>query len=252
MPEETLKSVSNPRNSNLVIAAAVIVAGAIIAAAVMYVGGLGGTKDERAQSTKGDSGQTAAAGVFSGDLAGDSPSLGDPNAPVTFVEFGDFQCPFCGRFFREVENGIIEKYVKTGKVRFVYRDFAFLGDESILAAEAASCANEQGKFWPYHDKLYNFIWDNYYSKGINGENVGVFSSDSLNRFARELNLDDDSFSRCLSSRRWRDKVKTDMADGRAAGVSGTPTAFINGKAAVGALPLSEFESLIDAALTGRK
>src|SRR3990167_3005650 len=80
--------------------------------------------------------------------------LGDQNAPVTIIEYGDYQCPFCGKFFKETEPTLRENYIKTGKVKFVYRDFAFLGQESLWAANAAQCAGEQGKFWEYHDYLY--------------------------------------------------------------------------------------------------
>ena len=223
---------------------AIIVAGVVIAGAVLYVGG--GFKNRAPNG-----GATPPPAVITGSLADDDPSLGDPNAPVTFVEFGDFQCPFCNRFFREAEAQIIERYVKTGKVRFVYRDFAFLGAESNAAAEAAECADEQGKFWPYHDRLYNFIWDSYFGKNQNGENVGAFSAANLERFASETGLDAGSFRECTSSRRYQAEVEKDTADGRAAGVSGTPTAFINGKILVGALPFGQFEVAIEEALAGK-
>lgn len=230
--------------SNILIPAAIVVAGVVIAAAVLYGGGFGG------RTTVPGAAQTPPP-VVTGSLADDDPALGDPNAPVTFVEFGDFQCPFCNRFFREAEAQIIERYVKTGKVRFVYRDFAFLGEESVRSAEAAECADEQGKFWLYHDRLYNFIWDNYFGKNQNGENVGAFSTGNLERLAAETGLDAGSFKECLSSRRYKAEVEKDTADGRAAGASGTPTAFINGKILVGALPFGQFEAAIEEALAAK-
>ena len=87
--------------------------------------------------------------------AGDFPIMGDPNAKVTYVEFADFQCPFCKQFFSQTEPQIISDYVKTGKVKFVFRNFAFLGPDSNTAAEGAYCANDQGKFWDYHNFLYS-------------------------------------------------------------------------------------------------
>ncbi len=104
---------------------------------------------------------------------------GGSGATVTVLEYGDFQCPFCGRFFKETEKTIIDGYLKDGKINFVYRDFAFLGPESIRSAEAARCAGEQNKFWEYHDYLFNHQ---------NGENQGNFSDIYLKSFAGELKL----------------------------------------------------------------
>lgn len=234
---------------NLLIPGAIVVAAVIIAGAIIYINGGGGS---RILSPTPPTGANPAATppATSALTDGNNAVLGSPSAPVTLVEFGDFQCPFCGRFFRETERQIIDQYVKTGKVRFAYRDFAFLGDESVAAAEAAACANEQGAFWPYHDMLYNYLWDNYFAKGKSGENVGAFSTENLNRFAGDLALDSSRFSACLSSRRYQSQVEKDTADGRARGVNGTPTFFINGKSIVGALPFFEFKTAIDAALAG--
>lgn len=98
------------------------------------------------------------------------PSLGRSDAPITIIEFADFQCPFCERFYKDAESGIIENYVKSGKVKFVFRNYAFLGPESNIAAEGSYCASEQGKFWEYH----NFLFDNQ-----GPENSGTFSKESL-------------------------------------------------------------------------
>ena len=104
---------------------------------------------------------------------------GNETATVTVVEYADFQCPFCGRFFRETEKNLLDEYVKAGKIKFIYRDFAFLGYESSQAAQAAHCAGEQGKFWEYHDYLYSHQ---------NGENQGAFSTTNLKSFAGMLKL----------------------------------------------------------------
>lgn len=234
---------------NLLVPGAIVLAGAIVAGAVLYIGKSGSGANPAAS---GDASAGAGAGLTPpaavANIADDDPSLGSPSAPVTFVEFGDFQCPFCGRFFREAEREVIDTYVKNGKVRFVYRDFAFLGEESFRAAEAAECADEQGKFWLYHDALYTHIWDDYYGQGKNGENVGAFSDQNLNRIAGETGLDTRAFSECFSSRRFRAEVEKDVADGRAAGVTGTPTSFINGRMVSGALPFGQFRDLIEEAL----
>lgn len=250
--DETTPHTPAARGTNLLIPGAILLAGIVIAAAVLYVGEFSGRAPRAAAPAAGGSREVSAAGAAVGDLTDDDPSLGDPSSPVTFVEFGDFQCPFCGRFFQETEPKIIETYVKTGKVRFVYRDFAFLGDESVAAAEAAECAREQGKFWPYHDRLYRFIWDNYYAKNQNGENVGAFSETNLKRLAADVGLESGPFGECFSSHRYKAEVEKDTAAGRAAGVNGTPTAFINGKMVVGALPFSQFQAAIEDALAGKK
>ncbi len=106
-------------------------------------------------------------------------TLGNPQAKVALVLYEDFQCPFCGRFFSDSEKTIRDTYVKNGDVQFVYRDFAFLGQESIKAAEAARCASDQGKFWEYYDYLFTHQ---------NGENQGNFSNAYLKSFAKELGL----------------------------------------------------------------
>lgn len=161
--------------------------------------------------------------------------LGNPKADITIVEFGDFQCPFCRRFFSTTEKELIEKYLKTGKAKFIWRDFAFLGQESLDAAQASRCAGEQGKFWEYH---------NYLFEKQNGENRGAFSVPNLKQFAGELGLNTAEFSTCLDSRKYLTAVEKETSLAKELGVNGTPTTFINGKMIVGALPFSSFESAI--------
>jgi protein-disulfide isomerase len=124
-------------------------------------------------------------------------------------------------------------------VSFVYKHSAFLGQESIWAAQAAECAADQGKFWEYHDLLF---------AKQNGENVGTFTKDNLTAYAKELGLDSAKFDPCLKNDETLPRVAADTQEGRSAGVSGTPTFFINGKPLVGAQPLSVFQSQIDALL----
>src|SRR5438445_241821 len=101
--------------------------------------------------------QNGAAAVAAGlpPVGGRDVVLGDANAPVTFIEYGDYQCPFCGQFFTQVESKLRDSYAKTGRVKMVFRSFQFLGPESTAAAGAAECAKDQSKFWSYHDALYN-------------------------------------------------------------------------------------------------
>jgi len=164
---------------------------------------------------------------------------GDKNASITIVEFSDFQCPFCERAFQQVEPQLLKDYVDTGKATFVYKHFAFLGQESIWAAEAAECAADQGKFWAYHDLLFN---------RQAGENQGAFTKDKLLGFAKELELDMAKFEPCLQADETLARVQADAQEGRSAGVTGTPTFFINGQLLAGARPYTDFRALIERVL----
>lgn len=172
-------------------------------------------------------------------LGADAPFLGDNGAKVLMVEYGDFQCPYCGNFFKNTESQIISKYVKTGKVKFVYQSYAILGPESQMAAEASKCAQDQGKFWEYHDILF---------KNQKGENLGAFSNDNLKKLANAINLNQADFNNCLTSHKHEEKIKQETAAGQGYGVNGTPSFFINGKFVSGAVPLIYFENTIEAAL----
>lgn len=179
-------------------------------------------------------------GVKADVSIGHFPVLGKKDAKVIVIEFADFQCPFCERFFKDAEKGLIKDYVKTGKVKFVFRNYAFLGKESTWAAEASECANEQEKFWEYHDYLYNHQGP---------ENSGAFAKDKLEGFAEQLGLNTNQFNSCLETDKYAKAVADDLAEGQKAGVSGTPATFINGQLVVGAQPYSAFKTIIDQALT---
>lgn len=170
---------------------------------------------------------------------GHLPIKGKDKAKVTIVEFADFQCPFCEKFFKDTEPQIIKDYVDSGKAKFSFRHYAFLGQESTWAAEASECANEQNKFWEYHDYLYNHQGP---------ENSGTFNKDKLVGFAKELGLNADQFKTCLETDKYSQKVKDDLSDGQKAGVNGTPATFVNGQLVSGAQPYSNFKTLIDAEL----
>jgi protein-disulfide isomerase len=172
-------------------------------------------------------------------IPGDPLAMGSPTAPVVIVEWADFQCPFCGAFAKDTEPTLVEQYVKTGKARLEWRDFAFLGPESSLAAVAARAAGRQGKFWPYHDLLY---------AQQNPENSGALTRDYLIGLARQLGLDTIRFQADLTDPALVRQVAADQAEGTAAGVSGTPSVLINNQFVDGAQPLATYQQDINAAL----
>ena len=167
----------------------------------------------------------------------DDPVLGNKNAPVTIVSFEDYQCPFCGRAFQQTYPLLKKEYIDTGKVKYVYRDFPLsFHPNAQPAAEAAECADEQGKFWEFHDGLYK-----------NQESLGLSLYTQL---ASQLGLDTNKFQQCVDSGKYRQEVQNDFAYGSQVGVSGTPTFFINGIMLVGAQPYQAFQQVIDAELAG--
>ena len=151
---------------------------------------------------------------------GTNPVLGEEGASVEVVEFGDFQCPYCGRFFREIESRLRKDFVETGKVKFAYRDFAFLGPESKDAALAARCASDQGKFWAYHDKLFG---------SQNGENQGAFGGENLKAFAKTIGLNPTQFGQCFNQRKYDTDVQKEFDETLKLKINSTPTLFVNGR-----------------------
>ncbi|OHA47935.1 MAG: hypothetical protein A2806_02580 [Candidatus Terrybacteria bacterium RIFCSPHIGHO2_01_FULL_48_17] len=219
---------------------AIVIAGGLVGAALYFGGGKGtpssGGPDGPAPTPPSPNApSTAPAAPIDVEL-GSLPFLGKADASVEVVEFADFQCPFCGRFHETVTPQLKKEYIDTGKVKFAYRDFAFLGQESLWAANAARCANEQGKFWEYHDLLF---------ERQEGENQGAFSKENLKGFARELGLDTAKFNACVDSGKYEDAVTQDVTVGQQYGVSGTPSTFINGRMISGAQPYAEFKKVIE-------
>lgn len=171
---------------------------------------------------------------------GNYPIKGDSKAKVTVIEFADFRCPFCEQWFKNIEPNLIKDYVDTGKVKFAFRNYAFLGPSSTLAANAGECANEQGKFWDFHDYMYQNQPDE--------SDTSMYTIDNLSQIAGNLGMDQAQFQSCLSSKKYDKNVSKDLSEGQTAGVSGTPTTFINGVAIVGAVPYDQLKQAIDNAL----
>ncbi len=170
-------------------------------------------------------------------------TMGDPQASVKIIEYADFQCPFCVRFWQETEPQIISTYVATGKVVYEYRSVgAFIGPDSALAAEAAYCAGDQGKFWEYHDVLFS-NWT--------GENVGDFTPFKLSLYAATVGLDQITLDDCVSQGKYIGRVQQDVTDADASGIKATPSFLINGKLLEGAQPFDVFQQAIESALQGK-
>ncbi len=165
----------------------------------------------------------------------DDAMKGDKDAPVTIVEFSDFECPFCSRFYKGALPELISKYVDTGKVKFVYRDFPLsFHANSKIASMAAECAKDQGgdkAYYLYHNKLY--------------ENQQSFGIESFKKWAGEQGLNQAKFDKCLDDEKFKDEVEKDFAEGQSYGVTGTPAFFINGRKISGAQPFSVFETIVE-------
>lgn len=189
------------------------------------------------QGTAGNQPAAPAPGQKQNVNIGHLPPIGNSNAKVKIVEFGDFRCPFCDKFFTDTEPQILSDYVKTGKAVFYFRHYQFLGPASIAAGNAAECANEQNKFWDFHNYLY---------KNQPGESdTSLYTTDKLTQIAGTLGMNTTQFQSCLSANKYDKNVQDDLAAGQKVGVSGTPTIFINGISIVGAQPYSAFKTIID-------
>ncbi len=168
---------------------------------------------------------------------GNNPVLGKKDAKVTIVEFSDLQCPFCERFDTETFPQLKKAYIDTGKVRFAYRHFPLpIHPQAPKAAEAAACANSQGKFWEVVAEIFR-----------DQSNIQVAD---LKQKAARIGLSASQFDRCLDSGEKKSEVDRDQSDGSTAGVTGTPTFFINGRPLVGAQPFSQFQAVIERELAG--
>jgi protein-disulfide isomerase len=171
-----------------------------------------------------------------------SPILGDPLAPITIVEFGDYQCHQCYNWFHNTKPMIMRDYIETGKANLVFVDFAFLGKDSPKAAQATYCADDQNMYWEYHNSLYN-------SQESKIDN-GWASFERLKAFAFNLNLDMELFNECLDSEKYSKRVQYNSQQARDNGVQGTPGFFIVGsdydqQQIGGAQPFSVFERILD-------
>lgn len=192
---------------------------------------------QQAQAQPQQPGALAPKDVLKKLSVGNFPAKGNPKAKVTIVEFADFRCPFCERFFTDTQPQIFKDYVDTGKVAYYFRNYQFLGDASVVAGNATECANEQNKFWEFHDWLYK--------NQPPESDITIFTTDKMTETAAILGLNTEQFKSCLDTKKYDKQVKKDFTDGQAVGVSGTPTFYINGRQLVGAQPYTAFKTVIE-------
>jgi len=163
-------------------------------------------------------------------------TMGDANAQIVIVEYSDFNCGFCRRFYQETFPRLVNEYVATGKARMSYKHYPFLGPSSVWKAHAAECAGAQGRFWDYHGKLF--------STEVSGTDEAS-TKQGLAGLAAELGLNMDAFAACLNDGAIQQQVLSDAQEGQRLGVSGTPSFLVNGRALVGAQPFEAFRAMIE-------
>ena len=242
------------KNASYIVGGAILAGALILSAALFYsssslVKGLSGTQigsaggaQVAAQNGAQQAAQQPAAPGAAVDikLAPNTPYLGSGSAKVTVVEYADYECPYCERWYTTVMPDLKSKYIDTGKIKFVYQDFAFLGPDSNTLAEGSHCAADQGKFWQYHDYVFTHQGQ---------ENSGWGTPDKVKAIAAAMGgLNTSQFNQCLDSGKYKQEVLNETSAGKTYGVNGTPTIFVNGTAIVGAQPASTFTAAIDAAL----
>lgn len=181
------------------------------------------------------------AGSVNFDIPSFARFLGDESAPISIVEFGDYQCPFCKRMFDQTEPQLIQEYVMSGKAKFYFLDFVILGPDSLTLSEGAWCAEEQGKYYEYHDYVYSNQGD---------ENSGWGTPEKVKSFARDLELDVEEFSLCLDSKKYESRVQQLTAMAQGLGSTGTPTSFIGNEELGftlinGAQPYAAFQQVLE-------
>jgi protein-disulfide isomerase len=228
---------------------AAAVAGGVVVALVLAAAGMlggGSASTPGTSALPGDGAvQTSPTPAPSGVGAGGAPVLGDPAAPVLIEVWADYQCPYCGVMAHAIEPALVRDLVHTGEARLVFRDFAFLGEESVDAAAAARCAGEQGAYWRYHDLLF---------ASQRGENQGAFAPQNLAQLAVFADLDGAAFAECMDGREMHGAALAETEAGRAIDISSTPTFHIVGPRGAtfvkGVTKLSEIEKAIQQTIDG--
>ncbi|MEW6407609.1 MAG: DsbA family protein [Patescibacteria group bacterium] len=230
--EEKEETVLKHKSNYFSVPLAIIIAGVMIAGVVIYSNNKKTNLAGEVQKPIVKQGQTEDASKVYEVNIDDDAVKGNLDAKITIIEFSDYQCSYCAKAEATLKK-VFETY--GDKVKLVYRDYPLdFHQNAQKAAQASECAKEQGKFWEYHDLL--FEHQNQWSEGNGAE---------FKKYAEDLKLDAAQFNQCLDSGKYKNEVKKDLTDGEAAGVSGTPAFFINGRLLSGAQPFSEFKKIID-------
>lgn len=224
--EEITRIIKKEEKKEWMLPASILVAAVLISAAFIYSGG-GHTSS---QTTDKSAQEVAGPKITDGDTP-----LGNKDAKVTIIEFGDFQCPYCGKFFNDVQPFIKKAFIDTGKAKFVYKPLAFLGPESENAATAVECAQEQGKFWEMHDAIFSTEYKDV-ERMIAGtikssENNGNLTLDLFTKLAGNIGLNQDAFTTCYNSGKEKDLIAAHLKEAQdvmSEGIS-TPSVYVNGK-----------------------
>jgi len=231
--------------------ASILIAAVLISGSIIYL-----VWSQGRQALKNPNGGAAAVGDTGNQAPQDTSFLklgardailGEASAPVTIIEYGDYQCPFCARYFSQVEPSVRADYVKSGKVKIVYRGLAFLDQrspdkESHAAAEAAECAKDQGKFWPFHDAIFSA------EEKDGQENNGNLNEVLFLKIAGDLKLNVPDFKTCYESGKYSAFVDQVTQNAAAAGINSTPTTFVDTQEVKGLIPYSQLKAAIDSFL----
>jgi len=212
-----------------------LIAVGVLAWAVSAAGGGNASSSHTQQEAKNPNDQ-AKVDIEPRRDADDPMARGDVDAPVVLIDYSDFQCPFCGKFARDIAPEIVDKYVEEGIVRIEWRDFPYLGDDSWKGAKAGRAAAAQGKFWQFHDAIY---------ADQPKTNSGQMTDKFLKGIAKDAGMDVKKFTADLKSDKYMEAIEKDFEEGQSIGVSAAPTFFINGIPIMGAQPLSAFGDVID-------
>ena len=237
---------TSSKKNEFLLPVSILIAAIMISGSIFYVVGSRKSPDQNQNSGS----ETASVSSLNLNIAEDEVILGDPKAPVTLIEYADFQCPFCAKLHSETIPLLVKEYVNTSKVKMIYRHFPFLGPESPAAAEAVECAKDQGKFWSYEGAIYDTeIQDQIAHPGA-FENNGNLTKELFVKFAGDFKMDTAAFIDCFDSKKYAAKVEKDYKDASASGkVKSTPTVFINNQMIEGAYPYATFKQVIDAELS---
>ncbi len=237
----TEKQVNKPVYLQLALPVSILLAAIIISGAIFYTKGFGKNNLGPAAANIGG-GQPTQNAQVNLTLNNNDHVLGSNGAKVIVIEYSDFQCPFCRSYWSQSFSQLKKEYIDTGKILFVYRHYPLdFHPQSTISAKATECPNESGKFWQMHDKLFS-------EQEKQGTGTIQFTAADIKKWASQIGLNSNSFGTCLDSDKYSQRIKDNTATGTQAGVSGTPTFFINNQKIVGAQPYSAFKSAIDSAL----